>query len=179
MNMKNPSEVLDYLLGVCTEKGNKKIYKLILLGFMAGMYIAFGAVGSIVASSTLAKTNPGLGKFVAGAVFPVGLIMVLLLGAELFTSNCMLAVAVINKNIGIKNLLKNWSIVYSFNFLGIFFISIVTIVTHTFNEDAIEYISKLAIYKINAPAHYLFLKGILCNILVCGGVLMSYSAKDV
>lgn len=179
MNMKNPSELMDYLLNVCTEKGNKCIMKLVMLGFMAGMFIALGAVGSIVASSTLAKTDPGLGKFVAGAVFPVGLMCVLLTGAELFTSNCMLVVAVINKNITMEQLLKNWLIVYSSNFIGCLFVAFITILTHNFNDDALTYITKLAVYKVTAPAHYLFLKGILCNVMVCGSVLMAYCAKDV
>ncbi|MDO4690659.1 MAG: formate/nitrite transporter family protein [Fusobacterium sp.] len=179
MNMKNPSELMDYLLSVCTEKGNKCIYKLGLLGFLAGIFIAFGAVGSIVASSSLVKTNAGLAKFVAGAVFPVGLIMVVLLGVELFTSNCMLAVAVINKNITIRQLLKNWLIVYIFNFLGGVFIAYITIETHNFNEDSLLYLEKLALYKVSAPAYSLFLKGILCNVLVCGAVLLTYCAKDV
>lgn len=56
MNMKSPSEMMDYLLNVCTEKGNKCVMKLAILGFMAGIFIAFGATGSIIASSTLAKT---------------------------------------------------------------------------------------------------------------------------
>lgn len=179
MNMKNPSELMDYLLDVCTDKGNKCKLKLAILGFMAGMFIAFGAVGSIIASSTLAKTNQGLGKLVAGAVFPVGLILVLLLGVELFTSNCMLVVAVINKNINIKQLLKNWLIVYSFNFLGSLFVAAITIASHNFNDDALEYVSKLAIYKGTAPALVLFIKAILCNVLVCGAVLLAYCAKDV
>lgn len=179
MNMKNPNELMEYLLGACTEKGNKCIGKLSILGFMAGMAIALGAVGSIITSSTLAKTDLGLGKFMAGAVFPVGLMLVILLGFELFTSNCMMVVAVINKNISIRQLLKNWLVVYSFNFVGCAFIAFITILTHNFSDDAMLYLSKLATYKVNAPAHYLFLKGILCNVLVCGAVLMAYSAKDV
>lgn len=130
MNIKSPNEVLDYLIDVSTEKGNKSVRKLEVLGFMAGMFIGFGAVGSIIASSTLAKTNPGLAKFVAGAVFPVGLILVLLLGVELFTSNCMLVVAVISKRMPLKKLLKNWITVYTANFLGITFVSFLTILTH-------------------------------------------------
>lgn len=179
MNMKSPSEMMDYLLNVCTEKGNKCVMKLAILGFMAGIFIAFGATGSIIASSTLAKTDPGLGKFVAGAVFPVGLMFVLLTGVELFTSNCMLVVAVINKNIKLKQLLKNWVIVYSTNFLGCLFVAAITVVSHNFNDDALKYVEKLALYKVHAPAFVLFIKAILCNIMVCGSVLMAYSAKDV
>ena len=178
MNIKSPNEVLDYLIDVSTEKGNKSVRKLEVLGFIAGMFIGFGAVGSIIASSTLAKTNPGLAKFVAGAVFPVGLILVLLLGVELFTSNCMLIVAVISKRMPLKKLLKNWITVYTANFLGITFVSFLTILTHNFNNDALVFLEKLALYKISAPAYELFLKGILCNVLVCGGVLMAYAAKD-
>ncbi len=176
--MKTPSEVLDYLIDVSTEKGNKSFRKLEVLGFMSGMFIAFGAVGSIIASSTVAAANPGLGKLIAGAVFPVGLMMVLLLGVELFTSNCMLVVAVISKRMPLKKLLKNWITVYTSNFLGVIFVAFITILTHNFNEDALAFLEKLAIYKIQAPAHHLFLKGILCNVLVCGGVLMAYAARD-
>ncbi len=177
--MKSPSEVLDYLIDVSTEKGNKSFKKLEVLGFMSGMFIAFGAVGSIIASAAIAAKNPGLGKLVAGVVFPVGLMMVLLLGVELFTSNCMLIVAVISKRMPLKKLLKNWITVYTSNFIGVTFVSFITIMTHNFNSDALSFLEKLATYKIHAPAHHLFLKGILCNVLVCGGVLMAYASKDV
>lgn len=179
MNMKRPKEAIKAILDVYTEKTTKTWYRIATLAFMAGMFIALGAVGSIIASSTLAKSNIGLAKFIAATIFPVGLMLVLLTGTELFTSNCMLILPVLDKRITVKDMFKNLIIVYFFNFLGCLFIGFITAFTHNFDSDAIAFLVKLDQAKITTSASSLFAKGILCNVLVCGSVILAYSAEDV
>lgn len=179
VNYKSPSEIIDYLIDVGIDKANKSFIKLLLLGFLAGSFIALGAVGNIIVSSSLIKVDVGAAKFLGASVFPVGLLMVVLLGAELFTSNCMLSVALIDKKISLFKLLRNWTFVYIFNFLGSIFIAYITIKTHNFNGNSLELLENIVEHKVHTSAYLIFLKGILCNVLVCGGVLLAYSAKDV
>ena len=96
---KTPSELVDYMITVGIDKATKPLFKLMLLGIFGGAFIALGGAGNIISSSTLVKTDPGLAKFVGACVFPVGLIMVVIFGSELFTSNCLLTVAYTNKKI--------------------------------------------------------------------------------
>ena len=78
--------------------------------------IAMGAAGSSVAAHAI--TNVGLARFVAGLVFPVGLMMVILLGAELFTGDCLMAAALPNKDISVLQFMKVLILVYIGNFIG-------------------------------------------------------------
>ena len=94
------------------------------MGIFGGAFIALGGAGNIISASTLAKTDPGLAKFVGACVFPVGLIMVVILGSELFTSNCLLSVAYTNKKINFTQLIRNLVTVYLFNYVGSFYCSI-------------------------------------------------------
>lgn len=179
MNYKTPTELVDYLLHVAVEKGNKKLYKLVILGIMAGIFIALGSVGNIIVSSSLIKVDPGVAKFLGAAVFPVGLMMVVILGSELFTSNTMIVLGTYNKSITMKHVLYNWSVVYFTNFIGAMIVAYITIKTDNFDENSIELLRSMALHKTHTAPHLIFLKGIMCNILVCGAVLLAYAAKDI
>lgn len=93
---------------------------LLLLGFMAGAFIAFAAEGSnMAAHSLLARPETyGLGKCLAGAIFGTGLMMVVVAGAELFTGNTMMIMGVMSKEISWSAMLRNWLLVYAGNFVG-------------------------------------------------------------
>ena len=175
---KTPSELVDYMINVGIDKATKPLFKLMLLGIFGGAFIALGGAGNIISASTLAKTDPGLAKFVGACVFPVGLIMVVILGSELFTSNCLLTVAFTNKKITLIQLIRNIITVYLFNYVGSFIVAYITVRGGSFNADSLDYLQNIATHKIHAEAYALFIKGILCNVLVCGAVLLSYTSKD-
>ncbi len=179
MNYKTPAELVDYLLDISVGKGNKEFFKLVILGFLGGMFIAFGAVGNIIVSSSLIKADVGGAKYLGASVFPVGLIMIVVLGAELFTSNTLMFTGVLGKRITVSKMLYNWVTVYLANFLGALFVSYVTIKTHNFNADSMQLLASAAEHKTHAEPFLIFLKGILCNVLVCGAVLVAYSSKDI
>lgn len=175
---KTPSELVDFLLTVAEEKGKKECFKLAILGLFAGALIALGGVANIVSSSTLLKSDPGAAKVLGASVFPVGLILVVTLGTELFTGNVLMGVGFVNKNINLKSLLRNWIIVYIFNYVGSVIIAYITAKTGAFNPDSQAFVDAMAHGKIEASAYVLFLKGILCNVLVCSAVILAYMSRD-
>ena len=88
--MNTPKEVINIVSHLAINKGSYKIRKTLVLAFLAGAYIAFGGLLAIIVgggSPEIAANNPGLVKFLFGATFPLGLILVVVLGAELFTGN--------------------------------------------------------------------------------------------
>lgn len=175
---KTPTELVDYIIKVGIDKATKTLFKLMLLGIFGGAFIALGGAGNIISSSTLVKTDPGLAKFVGASVFPVGLILVVTLGAELFTSNCLLSVAFVNKKISFTQMIRNLVTVYLFNYVGSFIVAYITVKGGSFNADSLEYLQNIAVHKVHASAYSLFIKGILCNVLVCGAVIQSYTSRD-
>ena len=82
------------------------------LGILAGMYIGLGGLANIIISQSLGAFDAGLAKFVGATVFPVGLILVVVGGAELFTGNNLMTLAVMDKKITIAQMFRNWGIVW-------------------------------------------------------------------
>ncbi len=175
---KTPTELVDYIIKVGIDKATKPLFKLMLLGIFGGAFIALGGAGNIISSSTLVKTDLGFAKFLGAAVFPVGLILVVTLGAELFTSNCLLSVAFVNKKISFTQMIRNLVTVYLFNYVGSFIVAYITVKGGSFNADSLAYLQNIATHKVDASAYALFIKGILCNVLVCGAVIQSYTSRD-
>ncbi len=113
-----PSEVAKAIIASAETKVSLSVTRLITLGIMAGIYIGFGAFGNIVIMQTLGNIDIGLMKFLGSSVFPVGLMLVVFSGSELFTGNNLMTMALMDRKISIKGLLKNWSLVYLGNFIG-------------------------------------------------------------
>lgn len=179
-NFLSPKEIVNYVESVGIDKASKKSIQTLLLGILAGMFIALGAFAAGVASHSI--ENYGVSKLVAGAVFPVGLILVLICGAELFTGNTLLSSAWFEKKISFKAIMKNWSIVYVGNFIGA--IAIVFMLVYSGALDTNSglfgaYAVKTATKKVSLTFGQAFLSGILCNILVSIAVWGSYAAKDI
>ncbi|SHK45477.1 formate/nitrite transporter [Hathewaya proteolytica DSM 3090] len=178
--MLKPKEIFDFTKNIGIEKGAKKFKENVTLSILAGMFIALGGFAAGVASHSIG--NYGVAKLVSGVVFPVGLIMVLICGGELFTGNSLMSIAWLEKEISIKELLKNWIIVYLGNFIGSFFISLLLLYGGALdiNKGAFAIsVLKTAANKVNISFGQGVASGILCNILVCGAVWGSYAAKDI
>lgn len=176
--MKTLNELVEYVMHKSEYKLNTNLFILALLAFMAGVMISLGAVGNIVVAADLVTKDAGLAKFVGASVFPVGLIVIVLLSYELFTSNCMNISAVYEKKSNLFVFILKLIYVLFFNLIGCLFIGYITVRTHTFSASAVTYLGKIAEHKANATGYEIFLKGILCNVLVCGATLCAYAAKD-
>lgn len=180
----SPPQIAEFTGDLGIKKAHAKALNLILLSFLAGVFIAFASEGSNMAAfNLLADANTyGLGKALAGAVFGTGLMLVLLAGGELFTGNTLMVISVLEKKITVLKMLRNWGIVYAGNFLGSLFIAYMMNESLLFNsgDNLLGGVTiKIAVYKISLPFMSAFYMGIMCNMLVCLAVWISYAEKSL
>jgi len=109
---------------ICVEKVHSSLTKMLILGFFAGAFIAFGGELSTMVSVGTSNLSIGISKFLAGSVFSVGLMLVVIAGAELFTGNNLVIISALDKKIRFTQVVKNWVIIYAANFAGAFFIAV-------------------------------------------------------
>jgi len=183
-NYLTPSEITEATIQTGIKKSKMTIVNMVILGILAGAFIAFAAEGSNMAAFNLfAKPETyGLGKVLAGAVFGTGLMLVLIAGGELFTGNTMIIAGVLEKKVSIKAMLKNWFFVYVGNFIGSIFIAYMMNKSGLFSsgDNMLGAVTiKIAAYKVGLTFMQAFFLGIMCNWLVCLGVWMAYGAKDM
>ena len=114
--MLSMKEAIENYVEGCVGKVDCPAYKLFMKAILAGMMIAFGAAGSSVAAHDIA--NVGIARLVAGVVFPMGLMMVVMTGAELFTGDCLAIMATVQKKHTAFKLIRMLVVVYFGNLLG-------------------------------------------------------------
>lgn len=178
--MLSPKEIVEAYINASKAKAGMKTGTVIGKAMMAGMMIGMGAAGSSVAAH--AVSNVGLARFVAGLVFPVGLMMVILLGAELFTGDCLMASALPNKDIKVLDFVRVLTLVFIGNFIGAFLLVACVYYSGQFNYTGGllgAYTIKVALAKATIDPLTALSSGILCNILVAGAVFMAMASKDV
>ena len=173
----SPKEVSEAIVGAGVAKATKSSLSLVLLGVLAGMFIAFGAVGAIIMGAL--HTDPGVAKFMGAAVFPVGLMLVVMAGAELFTGNNLMTIALMDKKIGVKGLLKNWSLVFIGNFIGSVIVAFLVFKGNVFSGAVADKAVAIATGKVGLAFDVAIFKAILCNILVVLAVWLATAAKDM
>lgn len=175
-----PAQVTELMLAGMTGKSKLPVVKMFLLGILAGAFIAFGAEASSLAAHNV--TQVGIQRLIMGCVFPVGLIMVVLLGTELFTGNCMMVAAVADKRVKFAMLLRNWIVVYLGNLVGAALIVLLVSATgqlgYSSNGLAVLTI-KIAAAKTGLSFGAALAGGILCNVLVCVAVLLAMASKSI
>lgn len=176
--LKTSKELLEYIIHATHKREDMKGPKLYISAILAGMAIAFGAVGNILVSADLIETNVGVAKFIGASVFPVGLILIVLLGFELFTSNCLMVASVFDRKISWKKMFEILALVWIFNLIGSVIIAYISYETGTLSEAGVKLLSHMAEHKVNTGAYDLILKGILCNVLVSSACLGGYMSKD-
>ncbi|MEG0948093.1 MAG: formate/nitrite transporter family protein [Bacteroidales bacterium] len=184
MKMLSPKEIVAYAAQSAIEKGHYTVTKTLVLSFLAGAYIAMGGLLSVLFAygfPGLSAENPALPKLLMGAAFPIGLILVVLAGGELFTGNC--AYFIPNTMSGRqpwKAAFRNWSLVWIGNFAGaLFFAYFLVYIPHIFHyEPWHTAISTVADAKTSNPFMVTFFKGVGANWLVCLAMWLGMSAKD-
>lgn len=179
MNVFTPAETVTNYLSACPAKAGRSVGKTFVLAILAGMFIALGA--ALANTATHAIDNAGLARLLNGLLFPVGLVMVVLLGAELFTGNCMLPIGVAHRSMSLARMLRNWVLVYLGNFAGALLVAAGCAFTGQLNYSLgglAVYSIKIAAAKCALPFSSALVMGIFCNVLVCAGVLCSLTAKD-
>jgi formate/nitrite transporter len=179
-----PDEILKVSFDVAEAKARSGFVKLLTLAVLAGAFIAFGAEGSNLAAYSLLADPAtfGLGKALAGAIFPVGLILVVIAGAELFTGNVLMAGAVLQRRISLGAMLRNWGIVYLGNFIGSLLLAWLILVSGQLHggADLLGAVTiKIAAGKVGLGFPAALALGVLCNWLVCLAVWLAYASNTV
>lgn len=178
--MLKPNEICDETINSGIKKSKYTLIQAILLGILAGAFIAVGGFAAALASHGV--EDVGLSKLIAGSIFPVGLMLVLICGADLFTGNCLMVVAWVEKKITFKGMMKNWVIIYLANFVGAFIIAFLIYNSGLLTTDSNKlggYAVKVAGNKANLTFVQALCSGILCNFVVAVAVWGSYAAKDI
>lgn len=160
---------------------HQSIGRTFVLSLLAGFYISFGAQLSTVVTSDAAQfLGSGISRFLGGSVFSIGLMLVVICGAELFTGNSLLAVAALHGEISWLKLTQNWGIVLTGNFIGSLFFAWLMTQSSLWELPLIaDNAIKIATNKCSIPFFAAFIRAIFCNWLVCLAVFMATSARDV
>lgn len=163
-------------------KASRDWLTLLVLGVLAGAFIAFGANFMTVVMTGAADLPWGVGRLLGGLVFSLGLILVIVGGAELFTGDALMIVAYAGRNISFAALLRAWGLVYAGNIAGaVGTAALVFLAGHYGFDNAAVGKTALAIATAKAalPTVQLFVLAVLCNVLVCLAVWMSFAARTV
>ncbi len=177
--MNGPSQIAQNYVNVGVGKTRFGLLKTFALGIMAGAFIAIGALGSTIGS--VGVQPAGLSKIVGALVFPIGLVLVLCAGGELFTGNSLVIIPVLEKRIKIQDMLRNWGLAYAGNLVGSVLIAELVVLSGTLNmyPGLSEAVIRTADVKCAIPLHAAFIKGILCNFMVCLAVWISFGASEM
>lgn len=174
-----PKEIANAMVNVGVGKANLPVGSMFLLGILAGAFIGFGGLGNTIASQTFAGIDPGVAKLIGAAVFPVGLMLVVICGAELFTGNNLMTLALMNNKITGGQMVKNWCVVWVGNLVGSIALALIVFYGDILTGDAATKAIAIAEGKAGLDIMTMILRGILCNILVVLAVWMATSAQDI
>ncbi|MDP9463024.1 MAG: formate/nitrite transporter family protein, partial [Actinomycetota bacterium] len=155
--------------------------RLFALAVLAGAFISLGALFSTVVTSG-GGTPPGISRLLGGVVFALGLVLVVVGGAELFTGNTLVIVAIASRRVRLTHLLRNWAIVYLGNIVGALATAILVVLSRRLEAgDGSIGVRALDIAgaKTSLAVPDAFVSGILANALVCLAVWLSMSARSV
>lgn len=162
-------------------KAGRDALTLFVLGVLAGAFIALGAIFMTVVLTGSDELPWGGARLLAGLVFSLGLILVIVGGAELFTGDSLMIVAYASRRITLGALLRAWSLVYVGNIVGAVATAALVFLAgqHGFGGGAVGK-TALAIASAKAvlPTAQLFILAVLCNVLVCLAVWMSFGARS-
>ncbi|WP_172136112.1 formate/nitrite transporter family protein [Adlercreutzia sp. ZJ473] len=179
MPLFTPTEITDNYMSASVGKAASPAWRLFVLGVAAGLLIGLGAVTSSTAAHAL--DNAGLVRLVSGLIFPMGLIMVVLLGTELFTGNALMVTAALDGRISWGRLARNWAVVYVGNLVGAVALAALMAFFGQLNiggGDLAVYTAKVAASKDALPWGNAFVLGIFCNLMVCIAVYLGNAAQD-
>lgn len=163
------------------KKANTDFLSLSVLGVLAGAFIALGAIfATAITAGTQGVLPYGVIRLLSGLAFSLGLILVIVGGAELFTGNMLVIMAFANRKVSLRLVLRNWLIVYTSNLVGAVATAVIIFLSkqHTFGSGVIG-LNMLNIAEAKTSLGFVeaVALGLLCNALVCLAVWLTYSAR--
>lgn len=178
--MHSPLEIARNYIEIGINKVRMPIIKMFVLAIFAGCFIAIAGIGATTAAVSIESAS--LARLVSAMVFPAGLAMVLIAGSELFTGNNLIIIPVLEKKVKVYEMLTNWIVVYLGNLVGTMLVAFLVVKGHTpdlFDGALAESIVNAANLRTTMDFSDAFIRGILCNFLVCIAVWMSFAAKKI
>jgi len=178
----SPKEIAARIENVGVSKSTGEPLRVFALAILAGAFIAFGAVFYTIVTYDSTGISAGLMRLVGGLSFCLGLILVVVAGAELFTGNNLIVMAYVDGKVSLHQLLANWSIVFVGNFIGAVGILLLIYLSGHWQIGGGALGAKvlaIANAKVNLTWMEAFTRGILCNILVCLAVWLCFAGRTV
>ncbi|MEH6631738.1 MAG: formate/nitrite transporter family protein [Halopseudomonas aestusnigri] len=176
-----PAQIATRVKNAGVGKANLPALQTFVLAILGGAFIAFGAM-----FYTLVVTNTGMGlgpeRLLGGIVFSLGLILVVIAGAELFTGNNLIVMAWVEKRISLYQLLINWGLVFVGNLVGAIATALIVHFSGVLNlgDGAVTITAQnIAVAKTQIPFTEAFFRGLLCNTLVCLAIWLCFAAHSV
>jgi formate transporter len=177
----SPAEIKEAVETVGVKKANLPLLASFMLAIVAGGGVGFGALYYTIVASDAALSF-AIARVVGGLVFTLGLALVLIGGAELFTGNNLIVMAWASGKVSTRTMLRNWTIVWLGNLIGALGLVVLVFLSHhlDMNDGRIGLsVLSTAAGKIRPDSATLFFKGILCNVLVCAAVWLAYAGRSV
>ena len=177
----SPAQIAEKIEQVGVSKAQLPLLQMVLLGMLAGAFISLGALYFVLVTSD-DTLGFAASRVLGGVVFSLGLLLVVVAGAELFTGNNLLMMAWADGRISSYALLRNWLVVCAANFAGAAGMALLVWLSGhpAMNDGRVAVlVVTLAGAKCAAPLAALFWKGVLCNILVCMAVWMAMAGRSV
>jgi len=178
----SPKEIAARIENVGVSKSSGEPLRVFALAILAGAFIAFGAVFYTIVTHDSSGISAGVMRLIGGLSFCLGLILVVVAGAELFTGNNLIVMAYVDGKVSMKQLLANWSIVFVGNFIGAVGILLLIYLSGHWQIGGGAVGAKvlaIANAKVNLTWMEAFTRGILCNILVCLAVWLCFAGRTV
>ncbi len=174
----SPREASQTISALGIRKANTRSWQLLLLGVLAGVYIGIGSHLFLVAMQA------GMGRLVGGAAFGVGLVLVVVAGAELFTGNIIMVIGTLTRKFTIGRMVRSWLAVYIGNAVGaLLFVALMwhagLLAQHGTATAVGQYAGEVATAKLQLTFTEAFIRGILCNMLVVLAIIMAILSKDI
>lgn len=179
-NILTPQQIVTANIRASAGKTQLPLLRMVLLGIFAGIFIACGASASSVAMHAI--PNVGLARLVAGCIFPVGLMMIVFVGGELFTGDCLMIMGCLHGSYSLWSMLQVLTVVFFSNFFGAALLAALVSSSSQFGFSGGllgAFTIKVALGKVTMSFASAFVSGILCNLFVCIAVLMAAAAKDI
>lgn len=173
-----PAEVAQRIEDAGVRKAALAAVPLATLSFLAGAFIALGAAAF---TAVMAGTGLGFGpaRLLGGVIFSTGLILVVVAGAELFTGNCLIVMAFVDGRVSLASLIRNWLYAFFGNFLGALSVVVLMGASGLLSGPVGETAQKIAEAKSALGPIEALARGILCNMLVCLAIWLSFAARGV
>ena len=181
MDAYSPQQIAERVDNIGVTKARLPLLSMAMLGMLAGAFIGLGALYYTLVVSD-ASLSFAVARVLAAVCFSLGLLLVVVAGAELFTGNNLLAMAWADGKVSTAEVLRNWAVVCAANFVGAAGLALLVFLSgHAgMNGGAIaQSYLKIAITKSTMPVAELFFRGVLCNVLVCMAVWMVLAGRSV